>query len=81
MTKVIQSYVHFKDKTFFVSTIERYFDIWGQPEPIKGFETLVWDYDYEKKERGELIGSGDGINDHLEICKSLHNTGKIPQGE
>jgi hypothetical protein len=74
-----QSYVFHGDACFFVSTIERDYDIAAAPG-MRGLETLVWQYDYEKRERGELIGQSGGIADHIQVCHSLIQSGKLPSG-
>ena len=74
---VLQSYAFFKDKAFFVSTIERTFDVYCGS--VRGLETLVWEWDKDTRERGELVHQAGGLSDHEEICRSVIKTGEIPQ--
>lgn len=73
---VWKSYVWHKDKCFFVSTIERNYDT--QVGTIRGLETIVWEYDWDKNERGEMLHQADGILDHKNICHCLIAEGLIP---
>lgn len=75
-----KSYVFFENKCFFVSTIERdYETIEGT---TRGQETLVWAYDWEKRERiGEILYHGGHIVDHQATCRCLINWGEIPDEE
>lgn len=72
--KVIQSYVYYKDKAFFVSTIER--DYSAMAGVVRGEETIVWEIDKETKKRGDLLFEASGVSDHLEICKQLTRKGE-----
>jgi len=76
--RVWKSYVWHKDKCFFVSTITRDYDT--AAGTIRGDETLVWDYDHDKKERGDLIHQGGSVKDHQQICRCLIAEG-IPPDE
>ena len=78
--KLIQSYVWYDDKCFFVSTSNR------KSSAMLGVgnfyaETLVWEFNVISKERGNLIGEYEGyegtISNHLEICENLYKTGKV----
>lgn len=72
--KLIQSYVR---DTWFVSTI------WRQSSaPIVSapwyYETIVWEWDPETRERGNIISSHDGGSDyvmaarhHARVCEDL----------
>lgn len=73
---VWKSYVWHRDKCFFVSTIERNYDTYEGT--IRGFETLVWDYDWVNTKRGELIYQAGGIQDHQQICRSFIAEGMPP---
>lgn len=73
---VIQSYVHFRDHAWFVSTIERTYDTYSGES--RGLETLVWAWDNETRERGALLHQGGGINDHINICRGLLKDGELP---
>ena len=82
--KVMQSYVWHEGKCFFVSTINRassaalaYGSIYA--------ETMAWEYDYEKRECGGLVGQGEGltgsIHTHVAMCKQLSNSGNLANDE
>lgn len=71
--KLIQTYVWHEDgRAFFVSTINR--DA-STLEPMTFAETLIWEWDEVKRERGKLIGEAEDITDsiyvHCEIIKRL----------
>lgn len=51
--RVIKTYVWHKNKCFFVSTIER--DSSAAEGPRRYNETLVWRYNWAKRERGALL--------------------------
>lgn len=74
-----KSYIFYKDKCFFVSTIERTYDT--PSGEFRGQETLVWDYDYLAKERKNLVFQSGNIIEHSKICLSLIRTGKFPKDE
>ena len=67
-----KSYVWYNDKCFFVSTIERTYDTYEGES--RGNETLVWKYDWDKRERGEWLGQGDN---HIDTCTTLIKTGLL----
>lgn len=82
--KVMQSYVWHEGKCFFVSTINR------ESSAVYAYgatyaETMVWEYDYEKRVRGTLIGQGEGltgsVHTHLAMCKQLAESGKFVSDE
>lgn len=73
---VWKSYVWHDDQCFFVSTIRRVYDSAACGATI-GMETLVWKYDFDAKQRGELIGHMGGIVDHQRICRCLINDGEM----
>ena len=73
--RIWKSYVWHKDKCWFVSTIER--DYGTYQGTHRSQETLVWEYDYPNKERGDLIHQAGNICDHQAICRCLINWGKI----
>ena len=80
MSKIIQSYVWYKNKCFFVSTVNRESSATSLYDPIYA-ETIVWDYDYELRECGSIIWQDEdaesGIYTHQWICEQLHNSGII----
>ncbi len=64
---------HVKDR-WFVSTIMR------DSSAMDGgryYETLVWRWDFDSKERGEMVGwMGSGLKSHFEACRKLMNGGE-----
>lgn len=78
---LMKSYVPFEDRWFFVSTIER--NSSSMLGPGRYAETLVWEYDMEKNERGNIVGQGEScrnsIVEHLKICRRLFETGKCEE--
>lgn len=72
-----KSFVFFNDKCFFVSTIERTYDLYGGSS--RGLETIVWEYNWDKSERGEMLHQSGGVVDHQEICRSIIATGNFPK--
>lgn len=76
--RVMKSYVWHDGKCFFVSTIER--DCSAMEWPSRFNETIVWDYDWDTKERGSIVhqdeGSAGSIRKHLTICERLYACGK-----
>ena len=78
---VWKSYIFFRDKCFFVSTIERDYDTYAGRS--RGQETLVWAYDWEKRERvgDRILYQGGHICDHQAACRCLINWGEIPDEE
>lgn len=79
--RVIKSYVWHADRCFFVSTIER--DSSALAAPGRYNETIVWSYDWEKRERGEMLyqleDSRHSIEVHLRTCRTLHDHGGLPK--
>jgi hypothetical protein len=73
---VWKSCVWHKEKCFFVSTIERTFDT--AAGSTRGLETLVWEYNFDKQERGALRHQAAGICDHKQICHCLIAEGLFP---
>jgi hypothetical protein len=74
--RIWKSYVWHGDKCYFVSTIERTYDtIAGS---IRGQETLVWEYDWDKAERGSLVHQGCDVYDHARICRCIIAEGIMP---
>lgn len=76
---VIQSYVHFRESAWFVSTIERTYDTF-QGE-VRGLETLVWTWNTKDKVRGDLVHQASGLNDHINICRGLIKDGELPDND
>jgi len=77
--RVWQSYVWHKDKCFFVSTIKRDFDTCAGR--TSGDETMTWEYDWDKTERGKWIGQSGGVLDHQATCQCLIKFGEIPDAD
>ena len=74
--RIWKSYVWHNDKCYFVSTIERDYDVGGYIS--RGQETMVWEYDWDTATRGEWIHQAGHICDHQAICRCLINYGEIP---
>lgn len=75
--RVIKSYVWHDGKCFFVSTIER--DSSAMEGPRRFNETIVWDYDWDIKERGSIVhqdeGSAGSVRTHLKVCERFFEQG------
>ena len=75
--RIIKSYVWHENKCFFVSTIER--DSSAMLGPRRYNETLVWEYDWAKHERGEQIGQAEAprgcIGVHQRIVTEIFERG------
>lgn len=73
-----QSYVYGPDgKCFFISTIERTFDIPAAGGSVRGLETIAWECDLKTKERGRMIFHGEGLMDHMNACRGLIKIGRL----
>jgi hypothetical protein len=70
------TYVWHEGQCYFVSTIERTYDTFGGT--VRGHETIVWEYDWDKLVRGKMIGQAGGVLDHQRICRCLVAEGLIP---
>ena len=81
--RVIKSFVWHERRCFFVSTIER--DSSAMLGPERYYETMVWEFDWEKNERGDLIaqeGCPRGfLKEHFHVCERLHETGSPKKRE
>lgn len=79
--RVMKSYVWHGEKCFFVSTIERDSSAAILPSPRYN-ETMVWEYDWDKAERGKWIAQEAAprgtIGLHMQICSLLHAKGFVP---
>ena len=72
--RVVQSYVYYKDKTFWVSSSERESSAYGASRYI---ETIAWELLSVKEfKRGKIVGEGSGLYDHFEMCRQLSYTGE-----
>ena len=80
---VIKSYVWHGDKCFFVSTIER--DSSSMIGLDRYNETIVWEFDRDNNEMGEIVSSrGDSkgsLRAHFNVCALLHETGSAERQE
>ncbi len=76
--RVIKTYVWHKGVCFFVSTIERDSSAMGGPRRFN--ETLVWRYDYEKRERGAQCFQAEdrpgSIVAHQRTVEAIHDVGE-----
>lgn len=78
--RVIKSYVWHDNKCYFVSTINR-----DSSAPYGGryAETLVWEYDWDGRERGDLVGQTGGcegtIVAHQWMCMLIFKTGRCEE--
>jgi len=74
----IQSYLWHDEDCFMVSTMNR-----GSSSPLAYgatyAETLVWEFDWDKRERGALVWQDEGptgsISKHIAICGALYKGG------
>jgi hypothetical protein len=78
-TPLWKSHVFFKEKCYFVSTIERSYHTYVGAS--RGLETIVWEYDWDKRERGRLVYQAGGVADHQAICRCLIAEGVLPDEE
>jgi hypothetical protein len=82
---LIKSYVWHGGKCFYVSTIDR--DSSAMLGPRRFAETIVWEFDWEKNERGSIVYEtgwlAGSIFKHSQVCEFLHDTGRpeIPQDD
>ena len=77
-TRQLKSYVWHFAQCFFVSTIERKSS--AIEGPLRYMETIAWEYDWKRKIRQEMVvqtGEGNAFDQHFEVCKQLHRTGKF----
>ena len=79
--RIIKSYVWHGERCFFVSTIER--DSSAAADPSRYNETLVWAYDWNKKEREEMLYQESdvrgSVSRHLSVCAALHRDGCLEE--
>jgi hypothetical protein len=69
--KIIQSYVWHKNKCYFVSTITR--DSSAVNYPYEFNETIVWEYDYEKRIRGKMLFQDEDFENSIEMHNLICN--------
>ena len=76
--RVIKSYVWHGDQCFFVSSIERTSSAAANPSRFN--ETLVWAFDWPKRERGNIVyhaaDAKGSIRTHLKVCQDFFAHGK-----
>lgn len=76
--RVMKSYVWHGDQCFFVSTIERTSS--AAADPSRFNETMVWTYDWDKRERGGVVhqdaDSKGSIRIHMKVCQDFFTHGK-----
>lgn len=76
--RVIQSYVSYMDKSYMVSTIERDSSALCSPT-VRYNETIIWAYDWDTKERGEMLHMDEdfrgSIDTHTELCEKIYQCG------
>jgi len=81
-TRVVKTYVWHGDRCWLVSTIERSSSAEGR-EDCRFNETIVWEYDWEKRERGEQVHCDSTIRDsiclHQQIVEAFYETGEPPK--
>ena len=81
--KLIHSHVWHGNTCFYVSTIDR--DSSAMLGPRRFAETIVWEFDWNMNERGNIVSTHGGlagsIFTHFQVCQFLHETGKseIPE--
>lgn len=73
---VIGSYVFHQAKCWNVSTIYRQCS--SPYHDGMYYETIVWEYDADKRERGNMVHQSEGLDNHFAICKQLIQTGILP---
>jgi len=80
--RVIKTYVWHGGKCYFVSTIER--DSSAILGPRRFNETMVWEYDWNSDERGQLVyedgGPTGSIRTHQAVVEAIYENG-IPSKE
>jgi hypothetical protein len=77
--RIIKTYVWHGGKCFFISTIERRSS--SPYNPCRYNETIVWAYDWDKKERGELLHMDEAakgsIRTHQRVCEAYFKHGSF----
>ena len=81
--RLIKSYVWHGDKCYIVSTIDR--DS-SSEQGGRFSETMVWEFDWNKNERGKHIAFSDGgleshIGRHLKLCQRIFDSGTFEETE
>lgn len=75
----IHSYVFHGEKCWYVSTIYRQCSALYNNDMY--YETLVWEYDVLKKERGKIVHQSEELEEHFNICKSILEKGAFWENE
>lgn len=77
--QIIKTHIWHGEQCFFVSTLER--ESSAMEGPRRYNETIVWAYNWEKRERGELLhmdeDSTGSIRTHQRIVEKLFEHGEI----
>ena len=83
MSDLVKTYIHHKDKMFFVSTMNReastldYSAIYA--------ETMAFEYDKNTKRVGKIVAqtssAKDSIGGHIRVCAELFKTGEYQEDE
>lgn len=77
-TRLAKSYIWYGKQCFFVSTIDRESSA-ALAYGARYAETMIWIFDWDKNERGELIHQGEDsegcIDLHMAVCSQLHRHG------
>lgn len=80
--QVIKTFVYHGEKCFYVSTINRPSSAAAAYGHIYA-ETIVWDYDWPKQIRGEIIYQDEApagsISKHQWIVECFHQDGKVEE--
>ena len=81
--KIAQTYVWHEGQCYFVSTINRESSAMLAPGVYS--ETMAWEYDYDNRQRGELIFEGshvrNGVRLHQTTVENLRRSGKPEKEE
>lgn len=74
---LIQSYVFHGEECFYVNTFDRDSSAAGGARRFA--ETLVWRFDSENRQRGELLGQFGTLEGlvyrHFNVCRALFDSG------
>lgn len=70
MTTLVQTYVYYKDRKFFVSTINR------RSSAVEAYgaeyaETFVWEWNGVDKDRGYHVHQGEGSKDSIRVHQKI----------
>tara|TARA_R110000772_G_scaffold249530_2_gene363877 strand:+ start:45639 stop:45893 length:255 start_codon:yes stop_codon:yes gene_type:complete len=83
LKSIAKSYVWNKDKCFFISTINRESSADIESPPRIYAETLVWEYEWDTKVRGNIVAQTesfkDSIKGHIMMSERLREFGKFDE--